>query len=70
MIEGRLLRDQCRDHVRIEFVGVGVLLDQRPVGQREDDLQQLRRQLLSARRQELRIGAAHHRDRSPQLPFR
>ena len=44
-----------------------VLPDPVPVGQREDDLQDLRRQLLSRGGQVLRIGAPHQRDRAAQL---
>ena len=46
-----------------------VPLDRRPVGQRIDDLQDLRRQVFAARRQVLRVRAAHERNRRPQVPL-
>ena len=65
--EGRLLRDQRGDEVGIELVLVGVVLDQRPVVDREQHPQQLRGQRLPARRQVLRIGPLHDVDAGAQL---
>ena len=49
-IEGGLLRDQRRDDVGIELVHLRVLADQIPVHQRKQDLADLDRQLVAARR--------------------
>ena len=47
--EGRLLRDECGHHVRIQVVGIRVLPDQIPVDQREDHLAHLDGQGMSVR---------------------
>ena len=66
-IERGLLRGERGDEERIEPARGRVLLQQRPVVQREHHLLDLDRQRLAASRQPLRVGALHRVDAEAQV---